>query len=110
MSGAALPLLSGQGLRNWDRVSRAVREASHLGVTFRIAGAGVAITEPPELPRAELVQPSTSGILRSFLNGGDDPDREALAFADKLGVERVLVTTPAETRIAIRQLIRDSKT
>jgi DNA polymerase-1 len=110
MTTAALPLFSDAGLCEWDRLSRAVHEASRLGAAFRVAGAGVVIAETGALPqrlRAELAEFATNGLLRCFLGGGSDPDGVAVAFADKLGVERVLVTTRQATRAAVRRLIRD---
>src|SRR6516162_547413 len=108
MRGRGLPLFeyTNPVLREWSRVSKAVREASALGARFRIAGGTVAIngdgTLPPAL-RGELVELSNRGLLRAFLTGGDDPDIEAVAFADRLGIERVLVETRTDARRAIRQ-------
>jgi DNA polymerase-1 len=87
-----------------------VREAAALGAKFRIAGGSVAINGDAALPqtlRGELVEVSNSGLLRSFLLSGDDPDIAAVAFADRLGVERVLVETRTDARQAIRQLLCD---
>jgi DNA polymerase-1 len=110
MTAATIPLFSDTGLCAWDRVRRAVHEASRLGTAFQIAGAGVVIAEPAELPMSlhtELAEFANNGLLRSFLGGGRDPDRLAVAFADKLGIARVLVTTREATRDAVRRLIRD---
>ena len=112
MRGRGLPLFeyTHPVLREWSRVSKAVREASALGVRFRISGGTVAIngdgTLPPAL-RGELVELSNRGVLRAFLTGGDDPDIAAVAFADRLGIERVLVETRTDARRATRQLLHD---
>jgi DNA polymerase-1 len=97
-------------LKEWGCVGKAVREASALGATFRIAGGTVAINGDAALPpalRGELVELSRRGLLRAFLTGGDDPDIEAVAFADRLGVARMLVETRIDARRAIRQLLHD---
>jgi hypothetical protein len=110
MTSAALPLLSDARLYDWDRLGRAVHEASQLGAAFRIAGARVVIAETATLPRSlrtELYEFDKNGLLRRFLCGGHDPDLLAVAFAEKLGVKRRLVTTREAIRDAIRRLIHD---
>ena len=112
MRGRGLPLFeyTNPVLREWSRVSKAVREASALGAKFRIAGGTVAIKGDAALPpalRGALLELSNRGLLRAFLTGGDDPDIAAVAFADRLGVERVLVETRTDARRAIRQLLHD---
>ena len=112
MRGRGLPLFeyANPVLREWGRVSKAVREASALGAKFRIAGGGVAIDDGATLPqtlRCELVELSSSRLLRAFLTGGDDPGIAAVVFADRLGVQRVLVETRHQACRAIRQLLCD---
>jgi DNA polymerase I-like protein with 3'-5' exonuclease and polymerase domains len=83
-----------------------VHEAHALGVTFRISGAEVLIKFPKPFPgrlRARLHDYRESGWLFGFL-GGDRRDAEALEFADKLGIRRVLVTTRDGVREAIGHL------
>jgi DNA polymerase I-like protein with 3'-5' exonuclease and polymerase domains len=110
MTGAPLLLFSSARLTRWERVGQVVRETAALGVNFRISGSCVAIDAPAELPpklNAELGELRASGLLRRFLLSGDDPDRAAFAFADSLGVQRVLVTTRDGVREAVRQLSAD---
>ena len=72
MRGRGLPLFeyTNPVLREWSRVSKAVREASALGVRFRISGGTVAINGDATLPqtlRGELVELSNRGLLRDLL-------------------------------------------
>ena len=110
MSEAVLPLFKDERVREWQHVGRLVQEASSLGAAFRIAGNRVVIETSSPLPsplHTELVALTDNRVLRAFLLGGEDPDQAALAFADKLGVGRELVTTRDRVRQAVRQLSAD---
>ena len=79
-----------------------IRETTRLGARFRIRGGDIEIDKLDDLPiflrEALERQPS---LLRSYL-AADDNDEEALAFADKPGIEPVLVETSQAARDAVR--------
>ena len=86
-----------------------VCEATTLGAAFRLSGANAEIEFPKHFPvalRDRLLEYWDSGWLYAYL-GGERLEKPALAFADKLGVERVLVMTRAGVADAIRQLRAD---
>ena len=85
-------------------------EARALGASFRLSGCDVLVAAPAALP-APLQQMLNQwgrplGLLWQFL-GGARQDAPSRALLPQLGVEVLLITTPAETRRAIRQLIMD---
>jgi DNA polymerase I-like protein with 3'-5' exonuclease and polymerase domains len=86
-----------------------VREAHALGGKFYIHGAEICVDVPPCFPaalRARLHDYRESGWLHGFLGVGR-LEAEALAFADQLGIRRVLVETRDGVRAAIGQLRAD---
>jgi DNA polymerase-1 len=94
-----------------DALSRLLREATVLGVEFRISGADVRISGADHLPdglRAGLEAANASGLLFDYLDGDAGAD-EAIALLDQLGVEPVLVETRADARQAVRQIMRDMR-
>ena len=95
--------------REWVGMKLAVREAMHIGASFRISGADVIVDGAAKLPDTlveALGQHDACGRLRDYL-GGTDPDDVALDLVDQLAVEPVLVETRADARLAIRRLISD---
>src|SRR5215472_10163038 len=88
-----------------------VREASELGVRFRLSGADVVIDGLSGLPpglQGELCRYRDSGLLWDFL-GGEELDLPALDFLDQLGIEAALVETPQQAVPAIRNLLSDAR-
>src|SRR5690348_12060516 len=86
-------------------------EVAQLGIEFRISGAAVVIDgmeQLPDLLRRELERHRASGRLWDYLGGWVD-DAPAVAFGDTLGVAVRLVETKADARVAVRQLIADSR-
>ena len=84
------------------RVMSAVRKAA---VEVRISGDDVTIEGADRLSdevRAELEKIQRSGLLWSWCGG--DADEEAIAFAERLEIEPVLVTTAEQAAAAIREL------
>jgi len=84
-----------------------VREAAKLGAQFRIAGGDIEIDKFDQLPGflQEALQ-RQNGMLRSYF-AADDAEIEALEFADRLGIEPVLVETAMAAKTAVRCLILD---
>jgi hypothetical protein len=106
----AADMLTPPEVRRWLETAQLVGETTKLGVLFRPSGAGVKIDMPLTLPaplRARLEAAQSGNLLRSVLAGGRDEDREAVNFADSLGVKRVVITECRTARDAVRQLIRD---
>jgi DNA polymerase I-like protein with 3'-5' exonuclease and polymerase domains len=94
------------------RTAQAVCEAKALGAQFRLAGALVRINGVAGLPpglQAELDLRAADGTLRSYLEGGRDPDAVACALLDQLEVEVTLVETREDVCSAIRQLEADMR-
>lgn len=85
----------------WFDLRQAVREAHALGATFAIAGADVEINGTP-LPRS-LLDRLPSDLLFQYL-GADRVDREAVEFAELIGITPVLVEDPAELPAILAEL------
>ena len=88
---------------NIKKLMRTVRAAS---VELQVSGDDIVANGGDRLPdeiKDELERLRRSRFLWSWC-GADDADQEAIAFADKLGVESVLVETEKEAADAIREL------
>jgi DNA polymerase-1 len=86
----------------WRSLRRAVREATALGVEFRVRGAEVEIARAEQLPD-ELWGALDQELLWSYL-GADEDDDEALTFLETLGVEAVLITDIFAAAAAVAEL------
>ena len=85
------------------QVMKAVRSAS---VELRISGDDIVVDGSGRLSddvRAELEQLRSSGLLWSWC-GADDADEEAIAFAEKLGIDPVLIETEQQAEEVLLEL------
>jgi DNA polymerase I len=93
------------------RVPDVLRRANEAGVTLHVSGAemtiGGNVGELSDDLREELDRLQTSGFLWDWC-GAAVIDREAVAFANSLGVEVVLVETDAQAISAVEELSSDA--
>ena len=89
-------------LQIWRGLRRAVREATALGVEFRIRGAKVETTGVEELP--DQLRAALDPELLWAYSGADEDNEEAICFLEELGVEAVLVVDVVAAEAAIVEL------
>src|SRR5215471_20753311 len=86
----------------WRALRKAVREASALGVEFRIRGDEIEVAGDEHLPD-RLREALDPDLLWSYF-GADEADEEAITFLEQLGVEPVLVSGVFEVVDAIAEM------
>jgi DNA polymerase-1 len=90
---------------------RFLAEAHALGAVFRLSGSDVlveGIERLPEPMRLVLASLRPRGMLWQYL-GGHRRDAASLELSARLGIDALLISTRAEARHAVRQLIADMR-